>query len=70
LKSAYKGHKECVPETAKFVQGDIRSKDDLEALFSANPIDAVFHFCASIEVGESVVDPLKYYENNVAGIYS
>ncbi|KAJ2999395.1 hypothetical protein HDV02_003013 [Globomyces sp. JEL0801] len=62
-----KGHREAVPSTAKFEQGDIRNKDDLERVFSTHKPEAVFHFCASIEVGESCVDPLKYYENNVSG---
>ncbi|KAI8916277.1 hypothetical protein EDD86DRAFT_198183, partial [Gorgonomyces haynaldii] len=62
-----KGHKEAVPSNATFELGDIRNKDDLERMFSKHRPDAVFHFCASIEVGESVIDPLKYYDNNVSG---
>lgn len=61
------GHKELIPASAEFIQGDIRSKIDLEKAFSVHKIDVVFHFCASIEVAESVANPLKYYENNVAG---
>jgi UDP-glucose 4-epimerase len=39
--------------------------DFLRRLFSENSIEAVIHFAAYIEVGESVADPLKYYNNNV-----
>jgi UDP-glucose 4-epimerase len=65
--SADSGHTELIPPTAQFIKGDIRNKQDLESCFSNNKIDVVFHFCASIEVAESVSDPLKYYENNVGG---
>lgn len=50
-----------------FVHGDLNHLDDLEAVFSNYPIDAVMHFAAFIDVGESVLDPLKYYINNVGG---
>jgi UDP-glucose 4-epimerase len=62
-----KGHREAVPPTAQLEIGDIRNKNDLESVFTRYKIDAVFHFSASIEVGESCIDPLKYYENNVGG---
>jgi UDP-glucose 4-epimerase len=39
----------------------------LQTTFARHKPDVVFHFCASIEVSESVVDPLKYYDNNVSG---
>lgn len=50
---------------AKFIKGDFADKNLLEDIFSKNKIDAVMHFAASIEVGESVKDPLKFYINNV-----
>ncbi len=61
------GHKECVDPRALFVKGDLLSLDDLQKLFSAHKIDAVMHFAGFIAVGESVQQPAKYYENNVAG---
>ena len=48
-----------------FIEGDIRSKTDLRKVFSGYPIEAVIHFAAVKAVGESVQNPLKYYENNV-----
>lgn len=51
----------------RFVQGDIRDRAVLDALFAAHNIDAVLHFAGLKSVGESVSQPLEYYENNVAG---
>ena len=50
-----------------FVRGDVRDKQCLEALFSEHTISAVMHFAGLKAVGESVSQPLDYYENNVAG---
>ena len=49
------------------VQGDVRDGALLDRVFQEHEIDAVMHFAACIRVGESVVDPLKYYDNNVVG---
>jgi len=49
------------------IEGDICHRSDLEALFSAHKIDAVIHFAGLKAVGESVEQPLRYYENNVCG---
>jgi UDP-glucose 4-epimerase len=53
-----------------FIEGDIRDKSLLEKLFSDHRIDAVIHFAGLKAVGESVEEPLKYYENNVGGSIS
>jgi len=53
-----------------FIEGDIRDKSLLENLFSDQKIDAVIHFAGLKAVGESVKEPLKYYENNVGGSIS
>lgn len=50
-----------------FIEGDIRDKGCLRAVFQAYPISAVIHFAGLKAVGESVEQPLRYYENNVAG---
>ena len=51
-----------------FIKGDIRQKSSLNDLFSLHQdIAAVIHFAAYKAVGESVSQPLKYYENNVSG---
>ncbi len=49
----------------EFVLGDTSDSKQLDLLFSHHKIDAVMHFCAFIEVGESVIDPEKYYVNNL-----
>ena len=50
-----------------FVEGDIRDRAALERLFSAHKIEAVIHFAGLKAVGESVEQPLKYFDNNVTG---
>jgi len=49
------------------IKGDIRNRKDLETVFSKHDIDAVIHFAGLKAVGESVEQPLRYYENNVCG---
>ncbi len=50
-----------------FREGDIRDADGLRALFAAHRIEAVIHFAGLKAVGESVEQPLTYYDNNVNG---
>lgn len=52
---------------ATFVQGDIRDRALLDFLFAEHAIDAVLHFAGLKAVGESVAQPLRYYDNNVHG---
>ena len=61
------GHRSAVPKQAKFYEGDIRDAAFLDKLFDAEKIDAVIHFAAFSLVGESVANPLKYYNNNLCG---
>lgn len=61
------GYRAAVPERARFYQGDLRDKAFLNDLFKKEKVDAVIHFAAFSLVGESVVNPLKYYENNLYG---
>jgi UDP-glucose 4-epimerase len=60
------GHREAVDSRAIFVKGNLGDEEDLQMIFSSYPVDAVMHFAANSLVGESVIDPLKYYQNNVA----
>lgn len=53
-----------------FVQGDIRDRALLDEIFANYRIEAVLHFAGLKAVGESVREPLSYYENNVAGSVS
>ncbi|MEG0870703.1 MAG: UDP-glucose 4-epimerase GalE [Hafnia sp.] len=50
----------------KFVQGDLSDQSLLDRLFEKNAFEAVIHFASSIQVGESMIDPGKYYKNNLA----
>jgi len=59
--------KQICGKTPHFVQGDIRDRELLDNLFAQYTIDAVLHFAGLKAVGESVMQPLRYYENNVAG---
>ena len=52
------------------VNGDVRDKSCLRTIFEKHSIDAVIHFAGLKAVGESVADPLKYYNNNVIGSLS
>jgi UDP-glucose 4-epimerase len=49
------------------VEGDVRSRQDLDGLFDQYPIGAVVHFAGLKAVGESQAQPLRYYDNNVGG---
>lgn len=51
----------------EFVEADVRDKDALRRVFTGGAIEAVLHFAGLKAVGESVAQPLRYYENNVAG---
>lgn len=61
------GYRKAIPEGAKFYEGDLRDSDFLDNLFHQEKIDAVIHFAAYSLVGESVTNPLKYYDNNLYG---
>ena len=50
----------------KFVQLDLKNKDLLIDFFENHNVQGVIHFAASKAVGESVQEPLKYYENNIS----
>lgn len=63
--SLYKGHREMVPEGATFVHADLNDGAKLRAALRENAIEGVIHMAADSLVGESVIDPRKYYANNV-----
>lgn len=62
------GHMDAVNPKAKFYKGDIREAAVLDTIFTENKIDAVVHFAANSLVGESMTQPLKYFNNNVYGM--
>jgi UDP-glucose 4-epimerase len=51
----------------RFYELDIRDKENLEKVFSENKIDAVIHLAGLKAIGESIQEPLKYYDNNING---
>jgi UDP-glucose 4-epimerase len=61
------GHQKAVHPDAVFVQADLRHLESARQALETHPVDAVMHFCALSLVGESVNNPLDYYENNVMG---
>ena len=61
------GHIEAVHEKARFYKGDIRDRAFVDSVLDKEKIDAVINFADNSLVGESMVNPLKYYHNNVNG---
>ena len=70
LDALYTGHRKAVDPKAKFYQGDIEDTFLVSKILRDEKIDAVMHFAAYSLVPESVKKPLKYYDNNVAGMIS
>jgi UDP-glucose 4-epimerase len=60
------GIKAITNKTPKFVKLDLKNKLAISDFFKNYKIDGVIHFAASKAVGESVNQPLKYYENNIS----
>ncbi len=61
------GHRQAIPEGVTFYEGDLHDRAFLDRVFQTEQIDAVIHFAAFSLVGESVTNPLKYYDNNLCG---
>ena len=59
------GHCEAVPAGAAFIQADLADSARLAKTFGDNKFDAVMHFAAFIEAGESMKDPAKFLHNNL-----
>ena len=69
LDNLEKGHKDALP-SVKLYQGDLRDKSIFNKVFTENNIEAVIDFAAYSLVGESMTEPLKYFNNNVYGTIS
>lgn len=65
--SLEKGFREAVDPRAQFKNGNLLEKEFVESLFTENTFDGVIHFAAYISVGESMLEPNKYFENNIDG---
>lgn len=63
-----KGHKAAI-KGGRFYQGDLRDEEFLDRVFKENNIEEVVNFAADSLVGESVSDPLKYYNNNMVSSF-
>jgi len=65
LDNLSKGDRKAVSHGV-FIEGDLGNTETLDYIFQTYNIDAVMHFAAFLEVGESVANPMKYYINNVS----
>ena len=65
-----RGHRAAVPESVPFYVVDIHDIDGVRRILEDMNIDAVMHFAAHSQVGESMENPTIYYDNNVVGSYS
>ncbi|MFW6059677.1 MAG: UDP-glucose 4-epimerase GalE [Phycisphaeraceae bacterium] len=70
LDNLERGHRAAVPDDAPLEELDLRETEALTSALTYHEIDCVMHFAALAYVGESVTDPLTYYDNNIAGSVS
>lgn len=63
--SLIKGHLGAVTEGAGFIQANLKDQATLKIALNSQVFDAILHFAAFIEVGESMKDPGKYFQNNL-----
>ena len=61
------GFRAAVHPKTRFYRADIRDRAAMDQIFEQEDIEGVIHFAASSQVGESMTDPLKYYDNNLWG---
>ncbi|HQU09303.1 MAG: UDP-glucose 4-epimerase GalE [Verrucomicrobia bacterium 21-51-4] len=61
------GHIEALPADTAFYNADLGDQDTVKAILTQEKIDIVMHFAAFAYVGESVTNPIKYYNNNLIG---
>src|SRR5438046_9644166 len=66
LDSLSEGHSAAVPPGATFCKVDLGNRQQLEAVFTQNKIDAVMHFAAEALVAKSMKEPSIFYATNVA----
>jgi len=64
--SLYKGHRAAIVDGAAFIQAELSDNGTLRRTLREHRVDAVMHMAADSLVGESIVAPEKYYQNNVA----
>ena len=66
LDNLSRGHREAVPENAELVVGELADRALLDRLLQSRAIEAVMHFAALIEAGESMKAPETFFRNNTA----
>ena len=64
------GHRKAVPDGALFVEADLSDSHTLVDTLTREKFDAVLHFAAYIEAGESMKDPGRFYQNNVSNSFA
>lgn len=64
------GHRQAVDKRAEFIEGDISDQPLMRKVFEKHDIEAVIHFAAYTQVGESMIKPLEYFRNNVCATES
>jgi UDP-glucose 4-epimerase len=62
-----RGYQPAVDPRAKYIQGDLRIKEEIKSALLTSCPEAVIHFAAYIEVGQSMKEPMPFFENNVTG---
>jgi UDP-glucose 4-epimerase len=62
------GHRAALPEVVEFFRADLLEPDQIARVFEEHPIEAVIHLAAVSVVGESVRQPIRYYQQNVTGL--
>ena len=66
LDNLARGHRQAVPAGARFIHADIGDRAALEEIFASEKYEAILHFAALIEAGESMKDPGLYFRANTA----
>src|SRR5712692_9380952 len=61
-----RGHRQALPPAGELVVGDVADRAALDGIFSGPKFDAVMHFAALIDAGESMQKPEIYFRNNTA----
>lgn len=62
------GHRAAVNQQARFYEGDVRDAEFMDSVFTKENVEGVIHFAAFSVVPESMKNPLKYFDNNTAGM--
>ncbi|MGE1062302.1 UDP-glucose 4-epimerase GalE [Megasphaera paucivorans] len=69
LDNLSRGHRQAVPAEVTLITEDIHHIDTVRDIMELNKIEAVVHFAAHSQVGESMDNPTIYYDNNIVGSY-